>query len=119
MKIIEASELPSEEKVYLKKDFLGWRVVSSPLEKFEPSFAWLKRNWFTIIFGTKSNLAFLIVVLIIGVLLYFGINELIAHYKLIADNPCNFCKDCFEQTRNVLASLKSNLTIIKPLNFSM
>jgi hypothetical protein len=78
-KIVEASQLPMEEKVYLKKDWLGWRVVH-PEEKWYKMY---KRDWF-----------YLIVCILMVALFYVGVNELISHYKVIADNPCHFCKDC-------------------------
>jgi len=100
-KIIEASELPEGDKVYLKKDFLGWRVV-------EP---WRtpdgKLKLFNVLFGGKRGLLFLIIVMIISGLFYLGIDELIANYKIIADSPCNFCNSCFEQTRKVISDLNN------------
>ena len=101
MKIIEASELPSEEQVYLKKDFLGWRVVH-PIRNSEG-----KLNWFNFIFGSKSNLVFLIIIFILAVGFYLGINELINNYKLIADNPCKFCSDCQIMLNNKMDVLMS------------
>ena len=100
-KIIEAADLPEGEKIYLKKDFLGWRVI-------EP---WRnpngKLNLTNVFFGGKKGIFFLIIVLIIVFLLYFGINELVAQYKIIADSPCDFCTDCFEQTRKVLKDINN------------
>lgn len=77
--IIEASQLPSNEKVYLRKDWLGWRVV-------EPNTKWY--HW---ILGGKKNIFILIVILIVAAILYIGFSEVIDAYKTIADNPCNFC----------------------------
>ena len=94
MKTIEAGNLPEGEKVYLKKDFLGWRVVN-PIRNEDGSM-----NWFNLIFGSKSNLLFLVILLIFGVALYFGINELIGAYKDVAANPCAFCEDCYSRTIN-------------------
>ena len=77
--IIEASELPSDEKVYLRKDWLGgYRVV-------HPDTAW---KW------TKRDTFWVIACLVGAGLLYLGINEIISSYQVIADNPCNFCSDC-------------------------
>lgn len=84
-KIIETSELPLGEKVYLKKDFLGWRVVY-PIKNEDGTW-----NWFNIIFGSKSNLLFLIIVFLLGIGLYFGVTELIETYKQIAASPCDYC----------------------------
>ena len=63
-KIIEAGELPSEEKVYLKKDWLGWRVVE-PWKSDDG-----KISWFNFILGGKRALLFLVIVLIIIFLNY-------------------------------------------------
>ena len=49
-KIIEASELPNDEKVYLKKDFLGWRIVH-PIKNEDGSW-----NWPNLLFGGWRNL---------------------------------------------------------------
>lgn len=87
--MIEASELPSNEKVFLKKDFLGWRIVH-PIRNEDGSW-----NWFNLLFGSKSNLVFLIILLLVGVGLYFGITDLLEVYKEVATNPCDYCVDCF------------------------
>ena len=110
MKYIESSQVPEGEKVYLKKDILGWRVVN-PINNNDGSY-----NWFNLIFGSKSNVVFLIILSLLGLGLYFGINELIANYKLVADNPCDFCTNCFEQTRKVLDAMATKS--IKPINFN-
>ena len=109
MGIIEASQLPSEEKVYLKKDWFGWRVVH-PIRNEDSSL-----NWFNFIFGSKSNLAFLIIIILLAGVFYLGINELIDNYKLIADEPCKFCKDCHEICRGIIRNISYKVTTI---NFS-
>ena len=105
-KIVEASNLPAGEKIYLKKDFLGWRVVE-PWKDPETG----KINWFNFIFGGKRGIVFMIVISLIAGLAYIGITELVSNYQMIANNPCNFCEDCFQQTRNVIDAM--NLTKIK------
>ena len=114
MATIEASEIPMGEEVYLKKDWFGWRVVH-PIKNKDGSF-----NWFNILCGSKSNLVFLVILLLVGLGLYIGINELLSNYKLIAQDPCSFCSDCHEQCRlvidkmNVIPTMnipKLNLTI--------
>ena len=98
--IIEAAQLPEAEKVYLKKDFLGWRVVH-PIKNEDGSL-----NWFNLIFGSPSNLVFLIILALVCIGLYFGINELISNYQAVADNPCAFCTECQAQCRSVISGLK-------------
>lgn len=87
-KIIEASELPEDEKVYLKKDFLGWRVVEPIIDPETKKF-----SWFRFIFGGKRAFFFLILIIIIATLLYLGFYEQLANAKLVTENPCNYC-DC-------------------------
>ena len=105
MKIIESSELPIGEKVYLKKDWLGWRVVQ-PWKDPETG----KINWFNFLVGGKKGLFFLITVLVITLLLYVGINELIKNYKFIVDNLCTYCSEC-GKTRFLYKPGVLNLTI--------
>ncbi len=83
-KIIEASELPHDDKVYMKKDFLGWKVV-------QPVKIDGKINWFNFIFGGKRGLFFAIIVLVMAGLFYIGVGELVSTYEMIANNPCDFC----------------------------
>lgn len=92
--IIEASQLPEGEKVYLKKDFLGWRVVE-PISDLETG----KLNWLRLIFGSKRTFVGLLIISLIALALYFGINELIANYKLIANAPCDYCERCYASSR--------------------
>ena len=99
-KIIEAAELPLEEKVYLKKDWFGWRVVH-PVKNEDGSW-----NWFNLIFGSKSNLAYLMLLLLFVITIYFGMHQIISQYQMIADNPCNYC---WKETLNLT---KFNATIV-------
>ena len=95
--MIEASELPHEEKVYLEKDFMGWRVVEpvrDPITK--------EINWFNLLVGGKKGMMLLSVIILIAVGLYLGVNELISSYKFIAENPCLYCSDCASTVSNFL-----------------
>lgn len=87
-KIIEASELPESEKLYLVKGKFGYRVVH-PIKNEDGSW-----NYINLLFGGYQNLFILIAVVIFGAILYLGISELISSYKLIAANPCDFCSIC-------------------------
>jgi hypothetical protein len=82
--IIEAADLPESEEVYLKKDWLGWRVVD-PLRKDGVV------DWKKFIIGSKRTWFQLAIYILILLLLYLGIKELIANYQEIAANPCNYC----------------------------
>jgi hypothetical protein len=85
-KIIEASELPENEKVYLKKDWLGWRVVA-PVKNEDGSW-----NWFNIVFGGKKNLFVLIILFLLAVLAFFALKEYVAISIANAiRDPCALC----------------------------
>ena len=84
--IIESSQLPEEEKVYLKKDFLGWRVVE-PWKNPETG----KINWFNFIFGGKRGLFVIIVLAVILLFFYLGYQEIINDARIIIENPCAYC----------------------------
>ncbi len=63
--IIEAADLPEEEKVYLKKDnfFNEWRVVNPNKKWYQMN----KKDWFWLLF-----------VAILSRMFYLGVNEIIA-----------------------------------------
>ena len=86
-KIIDAHNLPMEEKVYLKKDFLGWRVVE-PIKDIDGKF-----NYWRLIFGSKRNLFILVFLMIIVVSTYFGIQEIITATK--AECALNISKQIY------------------------
>ena len=103
--IIKVSNIPENDRVYLKKDFLGYRIIH-PIKNEDGSW-----NWLNLLVGGESNLVFLILLVLVGVTIYFGINEIISQYKLIADNPCDFCYDCANNLRPYVTSItKFNLT---------
>lgn len=95
-KFIEASEIPEDDKVYLIKDWMGWKVIS-PWKDPETG----KINWFNLLLGGKRNAVFVLIVIIITLLIYFGVNELIAQYKDIAAEPCKYCASCFADNMNL------------------
>jgi len=88
--IIEASQLPQNEKIYLKKDFLGWRIVY-------PIFEDGKINWVNFLVGGWRNLIALILILLF-VFSTFAFYQLqIKHFesycKEVIENPIKFCKN--------------------------
>ena len=87
--MIESKDLPVDEKIYLKKDSFGWRVVE-PIRDPETN----KINWFNLLVGGKKGLLMLLAIVIIAGLFYLGVGELIGAYKEIALNPCLYCEDC-------------------------
>lgn len=100
-KIIEASELPDNVKVYLKKDWTGWRVVE-PIRSQDGKLLWKR-----ILFGTTKERVFLGFILLIIVLGYLGFQEQINNYKKVMDNPCAYCNSCQEQTRSLIRDIQS------------
>lgn len=95
-KIFEASELPENEKVYLRKDFLGWRVVHPKLNedgtinkaKTLLSFGGLRSLLFTIVF--------IIIVLAIFVLVKSQYAEIEESYTAIIKNPLSYCEAVYK-----------------------
>lgn len=86
------------EVVYLKKDYFGWRT-------YEPNTKWW--HWIT---GGKKNLIILIVLMLIALMLYIGINEMIGNYKAIATEPCKFCANCLTGAKVNMSNLKFNVS---------
>ena len=91
MSYIEAQDLPEQEKVFLKKDFLGWRVVT-PI-KIDG-----KINYPNLLFGGRRGLIIIIITLLMFGIYFMGTKELVSQYKKVVDNPCDFCSDCFSRT---------------------
>lgn len=112
VKIIESSQIPLGEKVYLKKDFLGWRVVEPIIDPETGKFVW--KNFFS----KKGffNLAILLLILAIG---YLAFKETLANMELVLQNPCAFCNSCQEQVRQMLNTLPRNLQSSPSLNFTI
>lgn len=104
MKWVEAHQLPEGERVYLKKDFIGWRVIE-PWKNEDGSI-----NKFNLLLGGKRNLFILGFVMILAVLIYLGFNEAIANYKMIAEAPCDFCLSCSQASSSVFNL--SNFTVL-------
>jgi|ETNvirnome_2_300_1030623.scaffolds.fasta_scaffold06554_7 hypothetical protein len=84
-KIIEASELPLEEQVYLKKDIFGWRIVN-PVKDAEGN--WL---WNNFLFGGARNLFMLLLMLIIIFGFIWIYNHDMAEMQEVVEDPCSFC----------------------------
>lgn len=84
LKYIEAQDLPEGEKVYLRRDWLGWKQVY-PVKQDG------KFNYMNLLFGGKRNLIFLILLIILVSLIYLGVQELNSGLKEIAEDPCSYC----------------------------
>lgn len=90
-KIIEASQLPEKDELFLKKDMFGWRVVN-PIKDKDGVI-----NPINLLFGGYRNLVMLVIILCIAMLVLFSYNHDVtnieAHYKEISENPIAFCQN--------------------------
>lgn len=98
--IIEASQLPQDTKVYLKKDWTGWRVVE-PIKDENGKFLWKR-----ILLGTTKERAFLGFIIFLALVSYLAFDEQLANYNAVVNNPCAYCNSCQEQTRQVIDNMK-------------
>src|SRR3990167_10462809 len=96
-KIIEAADLPSEEKVYLKKDWTGWRVIEPIKDPETGIFIW--KN-----FLNRKGFMLLIYIIIIVSLGYMAFREQLYNYKMVLENPCDYCADCNYKNINQFSS---------------
>lgn len=111
--IIKAEDLPEKDKVYLKRDIIGWRVVE-PWKDPDTN----KINWFNLLTGGKRNLAFLFILLIMGSILYLGTTELRNNYRTVLKNPCGYCQDCRLHNLTTIRNVGFNPDLYK-FNFSI
>lgn len=69
------------EKVFVKKDFLGWRVVH-PIKNEDGTI-----NWPNLIFGGKRNGFVLLIYLILAAMLFMGVWEMMASCRNMVAHP--------------------------------
>lgn len=89
-KIVKAEDLPDNENIYLKKDFMGWRLVN-PIKNPD-----MTTNWKALLIGNWRNLITYIVILLI-ITMTIGayshdINKVKELSKGCLDNPVAYCK---------------------------
>lgn len=91
-KILKAEELPSEEKVYLKKGFKGWQVVH-PIRNEDKSINWKNLltggSWWNVI------ITLIIVLIIVGVLYEYSttVNMFLDCFRVAGQ--LEVCKEAF------------------------
>jgi hypothetical protein len=68
-KIYKIEEVPNEEKIYLTKSILGWKVVY-PLKNEDGSY-----NWFNVIFGSWENIIYVAFILFLIYMFYLAYHE--------------------------------------------
>lgn len=112
--IITAEQLPENEKVYLKKDFLGWRIVH-PIRNEDGTI-----NKINLIFGGKRNLAILlgliIIVLLFTWLHYRDVGALQQQYSAMSSDPIGWCKAVCLNPGDYTNNPKLNISNIVLLN---
>lgn len=111
-KIIESSELPQDTKVYLKKDWTGWRVVE-PIKDENGKFLWKR-----ILLGTKKERAFLGFIFLILLLVYLAYGEQLDNYKRVLNNPCAYCTTCQENNREFINQFNEQRLKLPEVNFT-
>ena len=89
VKIIRAEELPSEEVVYLRKDFFGWRVVDPIVDPQTKKFLW--KNFFNL----KGFVVLGLLLLFLGIG-YLAFHEQVNNYYEIMHNACKYCSTSSE-----------------------
>lgn len=105
--IIESSQLPEGEKVYLKKDWTGWRVVEPITYDARPvkvnnKIDWSAFNWKRMLLGTRKERAFLGFIIFLALISYLAFDEQVANYNLVVNNPCAYCNSCQVHTNEVI-----------------
>jgi hypothetical protein len=101
---IEASELPEGEKVYLKRDFLGWRTVE-PWKNDDGTI-----NKFNLLLGGKRNLFVLVIILIVALSIYLAAHETLVNYNAMSEELSYYYASC--QPPSNLGHVGLNLTKI-------
>ena len=88
--IIEAGNLPENEKVYLKHSFDGWRVVHP--WKIDGKICYNN----VITGGSWWNLVKVAVIVLMILFFVYSYKHDIAEYKKVSDNPCLYCASTYQ-----------------------
>jgi len=90
---IESTEI-NNEKIYLRKNFLGWKVVY-PIKidgKFNKKNLWL---------GSRGTIIFTIIFILLMSFIFYGVNEMVSSCRDMAKNPCEYTNlDCSNRNNN-------------------
>jgi len=103
-KIISVNEIPRGEKIYAKKDFLGWRIVEPIRDPETKEFIW--KN-----FLSKKGFIMLFILLLIFAFTYLAFQEGINNYREVMKNPCKFCIDCEDIFKDNKDSWVNNINL--------
>lgn len=92
---MEIKEVEIEnERVYLKKDWTGWRTVEPIIEPTTKKFIW--KN-----FLSKKGFLTLGYIIILLLVLWLAFREQLANYHEVVSNPCKYCLDCVTQQSSI------------------
>lgn len=86
-RIIEASELPEGEKIYLKRDLFGYRIVY-PIKNEDG-----KINMVNLLFGGWRNLFFLVLFLLLITGFIYTYQHDTQEMQKVVENPCKYCQN--------------------------
>ena len=89
------------EKVYLKKDWAGWRTVEPITDPETKKFRWRG-------FLNKRGFILLIFIIILLSCSYLAFKEQLTNYKLVTQSPCKFCTECQTHCRDLLNNYADN-----------
>jgi len=92
------------EEVFLKKDFLGYRVVEPLRDPETKEFLW--KN-----FLSKKGFIMLLILVLILSFTYLAFQEGINNYREVMKNPCKFCTDCEDIFKDNQDSWINNVNI--------
>ncbi len=89
--IIEVSDLPEGTKLYVKKDFLGYRIVN-PIRNEDGTL-----NWVNVITGGWRNLITITIVITLLLWTQYDSHNKVKEYQeycdTISKNPVQFCEN--------------------------
>jgi hypothetical protein len=91
MKKIEMISI-NGEKIHLKKDNLGWRIVN-PIKNEDGSI-----NIINLLFGGKRNLAILLIILLFVLGFFYVYHHDTAEMRKVVENPCLYCRSSINLT---------------------
>jgi hypothetical protein len=100
------------ETVYLKKGIFGWNVVEPLWHPQTKKFQWenfLNKKGFVV-------LGFLLILLLFS---YLAFQEQLENYQSVVQNPCAYCIDCQEQTKEVISQIRNKEVKTTRLDFNI
>lgn len=100
-KILEASELPENDKVYLIKDTFGYKIVKPIKKELTKPYSFNNIHWPNLLFGGWRNLAILLFIL--AIIMYHFHED-----KLNLENARIDCENIYSNPNGFCAAACSN-----------